>query len=361
MSGHLTIALDAMGGDMGPDAVIPGAALALQRNKHLRFMIFGDAKKIDPLMAEHPKLAKVSTIHHTDIAVSAHEKPGIALRSGRQSSMRLAINAVAEKQAHCIVSGGNTGALMAMAKMVLKCLPGIDRPAIASLFPTVKREIVMLDLGANLECTSQMLVQFAILGSVYARIVRGHDQPTVGLLNIGSEDMKGHDEIREAAAILQQVKFPGRYVGFVEGDDIPMGTVDVVVTDGFTGNVALKTAEGVSKMISTLLKRHLKKSPIAMLGAFLASGALKKLKGDVDPRLCNGGMFLGLDGVCVKSHGGMDALGFSTAILHAAEIADKNFNTRVAAEMADVMAQGQNIKSALEVGIEPSELQELVS
>lgn len=361
MSGHLTIALDAMGGDLGPEAVIPGAALALQKNKNLRFMIFGDSKRIEPLMAAHPKLTKVSTIHHTDHAVSAHEKPGIALRTGRHSSMRLAINAVAEKQAHCVVSGGNTGALMAMAKMVLKCLPGIERPAIASLLPTVDKEIVMLDLGANLECNAEMLVQFAILGSVYARVVRGHDQPTVGLLNIGSEDAKGHEEIREAAAVLQQVKFPGRYVGFVEGNDIPMGTVDVVVTDGFTGNVALKTAEGVSKLISTLLKKHLKASPLGMFGAMLASGALKKLKNQMDPRLYNGGMFLGLDGVCVKSHGGMDSLGFSNAVLHAAEIADKNFNVRVASEIAEVMAQEQQIKPALEAGILPSELQELVS
>lgn len=359
MSGHLTIALDAMGGDLGPEAVVPGAALALKKNKNLRFMFFGDTKKIEPFLLHHPKLQKVSTIHHTDHAVSSHEKPGIALRTGRQSSMRLAINAVAEKQAHCVVSGGNTGALMAMAKVVLKCLPGIERPAIASLLPTVDKEIVMLDLGANLECTAEMLVQFAILGSVYARVVRGHGQPSVGLLNIGSEDVKGHDEIREAAAILQQVKFPGRYAGFVEGNDIPMGTVDVVVTDGFTGNVALKTAEGVSKLITTVLKRKLKASPLAMFGALLASGALKKLKNEMDPRLYNGGMFLGLDGVCVKSHGGMDAIGFCNAILHAAEIADKNFNVRVAAEIAEVMSQEQQIKSHLS-SAEPN-VQEMVS
>jgi len=359
MSGHLTIALDAMGGDLGPEAVIPGAALALQKKKNLRFMIFGDAKKIEPLLALHPKLAKVSSVHHTDFEVSPHEKAGAALRSGRHSSMRLAINAVADKQAHCVVSGGNTGALMVMAKMVLKCLPGIERPAIASLLPTVGKEIVMLDLGANLECNAEMLVQFAILGSVYSRVVRGHEQPTVGLLNIGSEDMKGHDEIREAAAILQQVQFPGRYVGFVEGNDIPMGTVDVVVTDGFTGNVALKTAEGVSKFISTVLKRHLKASPLAMFGALLAFRALKKLKNEVDPRLYNGGMFLGLDGGCVKSHGGMDALGFSTAILNAAEIADKNFNVRVAAEIAEVMKQEQQIMPV--IAEEKVELQEMVS
>ncbi|HAJ90739.1 MAG TPA: phosphate acyltransferase PlsX, partial [Rhodospirillaceae bacterium] len=307
----------------------------------------------------YPKLAKVSEVTHTDSAVSPHEKPSVALRTGRQSSMRLAINAVAEKKAHCVVSGGNTGALMAMAKLGLRCLPGIERPAIASLLPTVDKEIVMLDLGANLECNSEMLVQFAILGSVYARVVRGHDQPTVGLLNIGSEDAKGHEEIRDAAAILQRIKFPGKYAGFIEGNDIPMGTVDVVVTDGFTGNVALKTAEGVSKLMTTILKRKLKASPLAMFGALLAMGALKKLKTEMDPRRYNGGMFLGLDGVCVKSHGGMDAFGFSNAILHAAEIADKNFNVRVAKEIAEVMEQEQRIKA--EISSQADEPKEMVS
>ena len=343
MSGTLTIALDAMGGDLGPDAVIPGAALALKDKPYLKFLICGDESRINPLLAQYPEVAKASITFHTDKYVSAHEKPGSALRTGRDSSMRLAIDAVKEKRADCVVSGGNTGALMAMAKMVLKCLPGIERPAIASLMPAVDKEIVVLDLGANLECDSNMLVQFAILGSVYSRVVRGHTQPTVGLLNIGSEDMKGHDELREAAAILQQVKFPGVYTGFVEGNDIPMGSVDVVVTDGFTGNVALKTAEGVSKLISTMLKRSFKSSWVATLGAILASGALKRLKNDMDPRLYNGGMFLGLDGVCVKSHGGMDAVGFANAIKVAAEIAEKNFNERVAAEIAEVMAQEQRL------------------
>ena len=224
----------------------------------------------------------------------------------------------------------------------------------------------MLDLGANLECDSEMLVQFAILGSVYARVVRGHAQPTVGLLNIGSEDMKGHDEIKIAAQILNQIKFPGKYAGFIEGNDIPMGKVDVVVTDGFTGNVALKTAEGVSKLISGMLKRSLKKSPLAMLGAFLAQGALKNLKKETDPRLYNGGMFLGVDGVCVKSHGGMDHVGFANAINYAYEIAAKNFNVRVAAEIAEVMSQEKDLGlyenlSQSTSGDEESKLQEKVS
>lgn len=339
MPGQLTIALDAMGGDLGPDAVVPGASLALKRNPALQFLIFGHQDKINPILSKYPDVARVSQVIHTEHAVSAHEKPGVALRTGRQSSMRLAINAVADKKADCVVSGGNTGALMAMAKMGLRCLPGIDRPAIASLLPTMGKETVMLDLGANLECDAEMLVQFAILGSVYARFVRGLDEPTVGLLNIGSEDMKGHDEIKKAAAILSQVKFPGKYAGFIEGNDIPMGAVDVVVTDGFTGNVALKTAEGVSKLISGMLKKNLKASPLAMLGAFLAKGALMSLKEEMDPRNYNGGMFLGLDGVCVKSHGNMDAIGFANAIGYAAELAARQFNDHVSKELANVLAQ----------------------
>lgn len=343
MSGQLTIALDAMGGDLGPAAVIPGAALALAEYPMLHFLIYGDEKLVKPFLDQYPLVAQCSTLIHTDKSISPDEKPGIALRTGRESSMRKAIDAVREKKADCIVSGGNTGALMAMAKMVLKCLPGIERPAIASLLPTMNKEVVMLDLGANLECDAEMLVQFAILGSVYSRVVRGHEQPRVGLLNIGSEDMKGHDEIKEAAQILQRIKFPGKYIGFVEGTGIPTGEIDVVVCDGFTGNIALKTAEGTSKLISHMLKKNIKKSPLAMLGALLAKGALRNLKNDMDPRLYNGGMFLGLDGVCVKSHGGMDETGFANAIKYAAQLAARNFNIRVAAEIAEVMRQEETL------------------
>jgi glycerol-3-phosphate acyltransferase PlsX len=339
MSGSLTIALDVMGGDHGPQAVIPGAALALSYRPGIRFLLVGDEKLIRPLLEKYPDVAKASEIIHTEKAVSADDKPGAVLRNGRETSMWLAITAVTEGRANAIVSGGNTGALMVTARMLLKCLPGIDRPAIASVMPTMEGEVVMLDLGANLECTAGQLVQFAVLGAVFSRVVRKHDAPTVGLLNIGSEDMKGHDEIREASAILQKIKFPGVYKGFVEGNDIARGTVDVVVTDGFTGNVALKTAEGVGKLATRLLKDALKSSPLAMLGAILASGALRKLKNQLDPRLYNGGMFLGLNGVCVKSHGSMDEVGIANAIKVAADIVALNYNTRVAADIASVIEQ----------------------
>lgn len=354
LSGTLTIALDVMGGDHGPEAVIPGAALALKGRPGVSFLMYGDEKRIAPLLAQHRALREVATIVHTEKAISSTEKPAQALRNGRDSSMRLAINAVAEGKADCVVSGGNTGALMAMAKMVLKCLPGIQRPAIASVFPTIKGgETTVLDLGANLECDAELLVQFAVLGSVYARVVRGHDRPTVGLLNVGSEEMKGHEELRNAAAILQQVKFPGQYAGFVEGNDIPAGTVDVIVTDGFTGNVALKVAEGVGKLTTHMLKQSLKSSPLAYLGALLACGALKGLKKRLDPRLYNGGMFLGLNGICVKSHGGMDEVGIANALRVAADLVTAGFNIRVAQEIQQVMSQESFITPAVdEVPIE---------
>jgi len=335
----VTIALDAMGGDFGPEIVVPGAALALKDRPAAKFIFYGDEARISPLLNQHTALKAVSSIHHTDKFVSSDEKPGQALRSGRDSSMRLAINAVSEGKADCVVSGGNTGALMAMAKMVLRMLPGIHRPAIASVFPTIKGRTVVLDLGANLECDSEILVQFAVLGAVYAGVVEGITDPTVGLLNVGSEDMKGHEEIRAAQAILQQVKFPGKYYGFVEGNDITAGTVDVVVTDGFTGNVALKVAEGVGKLASFVLKKSLKSSPLSFVGAILASGALKKVKNHMDPRLYNGGMFLGLDGICVKSHGSMDAVGFANAIKVAADLSTNGFNKLVAKEIQRVLSQ----------------------
>lgn len=339
MNKSITVALDAMGGDFGPEIVIPGAAIALKDRPGTSFIFFGDETKITPFLEKHPSLAKVSAIHHTTKSISSDEKPGQALRSGRDSSMRLAIDSVAEGRCDCIVSAGNTGALMAMAKMVLKMLPGIHRPAIAGVFPTIRGKTVVLDLGANLECDSEILVQFAVLGSVYARVVQNIMSPTVGLLNVGSEDMKGHEEIRSASAVLQQIKFPGKYYGFVEGNDITQGTVDVVVTDGFTGNVALKVAEGAVKLTSHFLKDALKSSPLSYMGAFLASGGLKQVKNRMDPRLYNGGMFLGLNGICVKSHGGMDAIAFANAIRVAIDLTANKFNKRVAEEIQQVMTQ----------------------
>jgi phosphate acyltransferase len=303
-----------MGGDQAPDMVIRGANIARQRFPQVRFLFFGDRARIAPLLAKLPLLDKVSTVHHAEQEVRADDKPSTALRSGRSSSMRLAIDAVRDGQAAGVVSAGNTGALMAMAKFVLKTMPGIDRPAIASFFPTLRAESVMLDLGANLQCDANNLVEFAVMGNVFARTVLGVLEPTVGLLNVGSEDIKGHEALREAHAVLRDANMPGHFYGFVEGDDIAKGTVDVIVTDGFTGNIALKTIEGTVRLYGEFLRQTFSSSPLARLGYLLARPALRTLRARTDPRRYNGAIFLGLNGIAVKSHGGTDAFGFANAI-----------------------------------------------
>lgn len=339
MSYRQTIALDAMGGDHGPDVIVPAASLALQELPGVHFLLFGDERRIQPVLARYPLLANAATIRHTEKVIGNHEKPSQAIRSGKDSSMRLAIEAVKNGEAQSIVSGGNTGALMAMSKLILKSLPGISRPAIAAVFPTMRGKTVMLDLGANILCDAEILMQFALLGSVYARTQMGVEKPTVGLLNIGSEDMKGHDQLRAAAAILSSIEFTGRYYGFVEGNDIAEGTVDVVVTDGFTGNVALKVAEGVAHLMGDKMKAAFTSSLMTKMGAMLAYPALKKMKKQMDSRYYNGGIFMGLDGICVKSHGGMDEVGFANAIKVAAGLVEQNFNKRVASELENLMSQ----------------------
>ncbi len=339
MTYRQTIAIDAMGGDFGPSVTIPAAAQALKRMSETKLIFFGDEKAILPLLNEHPELKQHSQIQHTDITISSTDKPSVALRNGKGSSMRLAIESVKDGTADGIVSAGNTGALMAMSKMLMKTLPGITRPAIASVLPTSTGKTVVLDLGANLSCDAEVLTQFAILGSVYARVVQGISVPTVGLLNVGTEEMKGHEEIRAAASILSSVPFPGKYYGFIEGDDITKGTVDVVVTDGFTGNVALKTAEGVGKLSKHFLMEAFKSSPLAMLGYLLARGAINRMKDKVDPRKYNGGMFLGVNGVCVKSHGGSDIDATENAIIVAYDLIRNGFNKRVAGEIEQLMSQ----------------------
>ncbi len=322
-----------MGGDYAPDMVIAGADLAQRRYPQVKYVFFGDEARIKPLLERRKALRGRSSIHHTEDVVGSDAKPSVALRSGRQSSMRLAIDSVAAGNAECIVSAGNTGALMAMAKVVLRTLPGIHRPAIASFLPTARGESVMLDLGANIECDADNLVQFAVMGAIFARTVLGLPEPTIGLLNVGSEELKGHDAVRAAAEILRSSPLPGRYYGFVEGNDIPAGTVDVVVTDGFSGNVALKVAEGMGKLYSGFLQRTFRSSLMARLGYLLARGAFRKLRARVDPRRYNGGMFLGLSGVCVKSHGGIDAFGFANAIGVAVDLVAQGFNERIGEEL----------------------------
>lgn len=325
MSGRLTIALDAMGGDNAPQVVIRGANIARQRFPQVDFLLFGQEDKIKPLLSSMSKLKDVSSIVHADDIVRADEKPSVALRSGRKSSMRLAINAVHEGKAHGVISAGNTGALMGMAKFVLKTLPGIDRPAICSLFPTLKGETVMLDLGANVHCDAGNLVDFAVMGTAFARIALGLQEPAYGLLNVGSEEIKGHEALHEASTILREGNVPGKFVGFIEGDDIAKGTVDVVVTDGFTGNIALKTTEGTAKMVNEYFRRSFKSSVLARFGYLLARPAMNKLRIRLDPRRYNGAIFLGLNGIAVKSHGGTDAMGFANAIGVAVDLLQHDF------------------------------------
>ncbi len=334
MSARITIAVDAMGGDRAPAIVLKGAEIALQRFPNVDFLLFGAEDKVRPLLARLPNLSRTARLCHTSEMVPADAKPSLALRTARRSSMRLALDAVAEGRADGMVSAGNTGALMAMAKFVLKTLPGIERPAIASLFPTGVGETVVLDLGANVECDAANLVQFALMGDVFARTVLGLPAPSVALLNVGAEDLKGNAAVRSAAAELRTGLVPVQFYGFVEGDDIPRGTVDVVVTDGFTGNVALKMAEGTARLFGDFLESAFRHSLLARIGYLFARGALKKLRLRLDPRRYNGAIFLGLAGIAVKSHGSTDALGFANAIGVAVDMKANGFIDKICSELA---------------------------
>ena len=278
MTARLTISLDAMGGDKAPEVVVQGVQIARTRLPHVNFLLFGDQAKLDPLLDRLPELRTCCQVRHTDQWITGDAKPSQVLRTGRQSSMWLAVDAVARNEAAGVVSAGNTGALMAVSKFVLRMLPGIDRPAIAGFFPTQRGESVMLDLGANVCCDTRNLVEFAVMGEVFARIVLGVEHPIVGLLNIGSEDLKGNDAVRSAAGVLRSGSLPIHFHGFVEGNDISAGTVDVVVSDGFSGNIAIKTAEGMAKLYTRFLREAFSNSLMAKIGYVMARSALIKGK-----------------------------------------------------------------------------------
>jgi phosphate acyltransferase len=310
------IALDAMGGDHGPAVVVAGAALALARHPESEFLFFGNTAMVAPLVAGRPALKSASRLVHAEIAVRMDDKPSQALRYGRRkSSMWLAIEAVKKREADMAVSAGNTGALMAMAKFELKTLAGIERPAIAALWPTLRGESIVLDVGASIGADAEHLVDLAVMGAATARILFGLERATVGLLNIGVEEVKGLEPVREAGRILRERQFSGLdYLGFVEGDDIGKGTVDVVVTEGFAGNIALKTAEGTARQIGEYLRDAMNRSLGARIGYLFARPAFQRLRERMDPRRVNGGVFLGLNGIVIKSHGATDAEGFAAAI-----------------------------------------------
>jgi glycerol-3-phosphate acyltransferase PlsX len=316
MSDKVRIALDAMGGDHGPAVVVAGADLALTRHPGTEFLLFGNSALVAPLVDARPSLKAAAKLVHTDIAVRMEDKPSQALRYGRwKSSMWLAIDAVKKGDADVAVSGGNTGALMAMSKFNLKMLPGIDRPAIAALWPTLRGESVVLDLGASIGADADHLVDLAVMGAAMARILFDLDRPSVGLLNIGVEEAKGLEPVREASAVLREQTLPGLdYHGFVEGNDIGKGTVDVVVTEGFAGNIALKTAEGTARQMAEYLKGAMTRTLSARIGYLFARSAFRELRERMDTRKSNGGVFLGLNGIVIKSHGSTDAEGFAAAI-----------------------------------------------
>jgi glycerol-3-phosphate acyltransferase PlsX len=316
MPQKVRIALDAMGGDHGAPVAIAGAAVSHGRHPDTEFILVGDRTVVAPLLAAHPELEAASRIVHTDVAVKMNEKPSQALRHGRwKSSMWMAIDAVKKGDADAVVSAGNTGALMAMARFHLKPMAGITRPAIAALWPTLRGESIVLDVGATIGGDAQHLVALATMGGAMARVLFDLERPTVGLLNIGVEEVKGLEQVREAGRILREAdRSDLAYVGFVEGDDIGKGTVDVVVTEGFSGNIALKTAEGTAKQLGEYLRSAMSRTLVAKLGYLLARHAFAALKDKMDPRKVNGGVFLGLNGIVIKSHGGTDAEGFAAAV-----------------------------------------------
>lgn len=331
----LTIALDGMGGDHGPETTIGGAEIASIRHPDVRFLIFGDEAQMRPVLDKYPRVAAVSEIVHTAVSISMDDKPSQALRRGRKtSSMWLAIDAVKTGRAQAALSAGNTGALMAMAKVILKTMPNVERPALAALWPTARGESVVLDLGATIGPDALQLVQFAVMGEAFARIIFSLERPTVGLLNIGQEEVKGTEQVKEAAQMLREAGLPMQFHGFVEGDDISKGTVDVVVTDGYTGNIALKTAEGTVRLIVEFLRSALRSSLMSRIGYLFAQGAFRALSKKLDPRTSNGAVFLGLNGIVVKSHGGTDAEGFAYAIDVAVDVAAADLVQKVVADLA---------------------------
>ena len=337
MTETFTLAVDAMGGDNAPDMVVAGLAIAAERHPSAKFLLVGDEARLAPLVARHKRAVASCTIRHAPDTIAGDLKPTQALRM-RVASMRVAIDAVAAGEASGVVSAGNTGAMLALAKIFIKTLPGIDRPAMAAIGPSARGDVVMLDLGANVVCDSRNLVEFAVMGDVFARTVLGLTSPTIGLLNVGSEDLKGDERIRQAADVLRASYLAKQFHGFVEGHDIASGTTDVIVTDGFTGNVALKTAEGALKLIGGLLRQVFSSSWAARLGYLLARPGLERLREWLDPRRYNGAVMLGLNGVVVKSHGGTDADGFAHAIDVAMDMVVHRFNDRMREGLARIVS-----------------------
>ncbi|MEM6464327.1 MAG: phosphate acyltransferase PlsX [Pseudomonadota bacterium] len=312
----ITISVDVMGGDNGPIVALAGLAKSLARYPDVRFQLYGLEETCAPILSQYPKLKAASEFHHCDVAVRMDDKPSKALRSGRwRSSMWRSIEAVKNGEADVCVSAGNTGALMAMARFCLRTMPNIERPAIAAIWPTLRGESIVLDVGATVGADARQLIDFSMMGAAMARALFEIERPTVGLLNIGVEEVKGQEEVKEAGRILKASDLPGmNYHGFVEGDDLGKGTVDVVVTEGFSGNIALKAAEGTARQIGEYLRAAMNRTWLARLGYLMAKSAFDRLREKMDPNKVNGGVFLGLNGIVIKSHGGTDADGYAAAV-----------------------------------------------
>ena len=332
------IAIDAMGGDEGVRVMIAGAALARHLHESFKFLLVGDEVQIKAALENHPNLRAASEILHTTEVVTGDDKPSQALRKSRGSSMGLAINAVKAGDAAAAVSAGNTGALMAMAKVALRTMPGIDRPALAALLPTLtETDVVMLDLGANTECDARNLVQFAVMGAAYSRILYNWEKPRVRLLNIGTEEMKGTDSLRFAAQHLRESpELHMHFEGFIEADKINRGDCDVVVCDGFSGNIALKSIEGAARFVTDLLRRAFTSSIRSKFGFLVSRPATELLKHHLDPNNHNGAVFLGLNGVIVKSHGSASIEGVANAVKVAARLVEDDITTRIAQDLEQI-------------------------
>lgn len=335
----LKIAIDAMGGDHGPQVVIPAAISALEKHPDIELILVGDEATLQSALAQQtPENQARLQIHHASQIVAMDESPQTALRSKKDSSMRVAINLVKEGVAAACVSAGNTGALMATARFVLKTLPGIERPAIVTALPTMKGHTYVLDLGANVDSSAEHLVQFALMGSVLAELVDGKKQPSVGLLNIGAEEIKGSERVKEAARLLGQTDL--NYIGFVEGDGLYKGEVDVLVCDGFVGNVLLKASEGVAHMIRHYLRNSFKRNLFTKAAALVAYPVLKHFRKELDPRAYNGANFIGLQGIVIKSHGGADSFAFANAINIAVVEARKDVPKHISKHL-ETLQEGQ--------------------
>ena len=335
------IALDAMGGDEGVRVMVEGAALARRHHDRFKFLLVGDQAQIASALDAHPNLRAASEILHTEGVISPEDRPSQALRRAKGTSMGMAIDAVKRGDAGAALSGGNTGAMMAIAKLSLRTMPGIDRPALAALLPTLgDNDVIMLDLGANTECDARNLVQFAIMGAAYSRIACGLESPRVRLLNIGTEEMKGTESLRDAAAQLREAGagLAMTFDGFTEADKLCRGDVDVVVSDGFSGNIALKAVEGTARFVADLLKRAFTSSLRSKLGYAISRPATDLLRGHLDPNNHNGAIFLGLNGIVVKSHGSASALGVANAVAVTARLLEENLIERVTADLARMSA-----------------------